>query len=48
MLDALYFNKELAVNKTQAQQSSYTLYTEESNYGRSLTELLLHAISQRN
>jgi hypothetical protein len=48
MLNALYFNKKLAVNKTRAQQSSYTLYTEESNYSCLLTELLLHAILQRN
>jgi hypothetical protein len=48
MLDALYFNKELAVNKTRAQQSGHTLHTEESNYGRLLTESPLHAISQRN
>jgi superfamily II DNA helicase RecQ len=48
MLDALYFNKELAVDETRAQQSGHTLHTEESNYGRSLTESPLHAISQRN
>jgi hypothetical protein len=44
MLDALYFNKELAVNKTWAQQSGYTLYIEEFNYSRLLTESLLYAI----
>ena len=48
MLDTLYFDKELIVDDTRARQSGHTLYTEESNYGRQLTDSPDETYMERN
>lgn len=48
VLDTLYFDKELIVDDTRARQSGHTLYTEESNYGRQLTDSPDETYMERN
>jgi len=48
MLDALYYDKELEVDDARARQSGHTLRTEESNYGRQLTDSPDETFLERN